>query len=375
MTIKRTQLAAMMAAAISLPVATQALADQHRIYFNPFVGYQHFDDQRDLDNSPVYGAGLELRMLPRWAVEAVFSYSEPDQKYTSGNATFREIRIDGLHYFGTPADRLNPYVAVGFGHADFDNGPELNTKGSYHDEAQINVGGGVRYNINDLFALRADLRGFHGLDESTFDARATIGFSLALNKGSDPTPAPAPVAVVEADEDNDGVPDSRDQCPGTPAGAAVDQYGCELDSDGDGVVDRLDRCPNTAAGVKVDETGCEVVTLETINLYVTFPIDSAQIGSEFDAEIRQVAEAMRDDEEVTVEIAGHSDSTGRAEYNLDLSQRRAESVADRLVNVYGIDSSRVTAVGYGEAEPLASNDTAEGRAQNRRVEARIQVRR
>lgn len=358
MTLKRTQLAAAVAAALTLPAASQALADQHRVYVNPFVGYQHFDDQRDLDNSPVYGVGLELRMLPRWAVEAVFSYAEPDQKYVGGNATFREVRVDGLHYFGTPADRWNPYVAVGFGRADFDNGPELNTKGSYHDEAQVNAGGGIRYNVNDLFALRADIRGFHGINESTFDARASVGFSLALNQARQAAPAPAPEPRPAPAPAPAPAPDPR-----------------TIDSDGDGVPDYRDQCPGTPAGTVVDETGCEVVTLETITLYVTFPVNSAEIGARYDDEIRQVAEAMRDDPEVTVEIAGHSDSTGRADYNLDLSQRRAESVAQRLISIYGIDGRRVTPVGYGEAEPIASNDTAEGRAQNRRVEARIQVRR
>lgn len=358
MILKRTQLAAAAVAALSLPVASTALAENPRIYVNPFVGYKHFDDQRDLDNSPVYGAGLELRMLPRWAVEAVFTYSEPDQKYVGGDSTFREVRVDGIHYFGTPADRWNPYIAAGFGRADFSNGPALNTKGTDHDEARVNVGGGVRYNINDIFALRADLRGFHGINESTFDAQATVGFSLALNRAKQAAPAPAPA------------PEPRPE----PAPAPAPDPST-IDSDGDGVFDDRDQCPNTPAGTVVDATGCEVVTLETITLYVTFPVNSAEIGSRYDDEIRKVADAMRDDPDVTVEIAGHTDNTGRAEYNQDLSQRRAESVAQRLISIHGIDGSRVTPMGYGEADPIASNETADGRAQNRRVEARIQVRR
>lgn len=331
MTTKPTQLAAAIAATVSLSFVAQAQADQNRFYLNPFAGYQHFDDQRDLDNSNVYGVGLEMRMLPRWAVEAVFSYSEPDQKYVGGDVTFREVRVDGLHYFGTPADRWNPYLAVGFGKVDFKHGPDLDTKGSYHDEAQVNAGGGLRYNVNDRFALRADIRGFHGINESTFDARASLGFSLALNEVRQPAPAPAPAPE--------------------PAPAAA---------------------PAPAPEPAPEP---EVVTLETITLYVTFPVNSAQIGAEYDEDIREIAEALEANPEVTVEIAGHSDSTGRADYNLDLSQRRAESVAQRLISIYGIEGQRVTPVGYGEAEPIASNETREGRAQNRRVEARIQIRR
>ena len=99
------------------------------------------------------------------------------------------------------------------------------------------------------------------------------------------------------------------------------------------------------------------------------------IDATYDAEIRKAADFMEEYPDTTVEIAGHSDSIGDAEYNRFLSQRRAEAVADRLTFVLGVDPDRVTAVGYGEVEPIASNDSAAGRAQNRRVEARIQVRR
>ncbi|MGM0571445.1 OmpA family protein [Marinobacter sp.] len=367
--------AALLAAAISTPALAQD--DIQTIYLNPFAGYQYFDDKRDLDEEATYGFGLEYRFLPQWAVEAVYSRSEPDRKYTSGDVDFEEMRVDGLYYFGSQSDKLNPYLAAGVGHADFDGGT-VTTPGTEHDETRVNLGGGLRYNVTDLVSLRGDVRAFHGIDESTFDAQVSAGISLAFSRGAsepEPEPEPAPAPEPEPDADGDGVPDNRDQCPDTVAGAAVDRNGCELDSDGDGVVDRLDECPGTARGTEVDETGCEVVTIDTITLYITFPIDSAEIGSEYDDDIREVADAMKDDEEVSVEIAGHTDNTGAADYNQQLSQRRAEAVADRLVDMYGIDSNRVTPVGYGEAEPEATNETSEGRARNRRVEARLQVRR
>ena len=83
----------------------------------------------------------------------------------------------------------------------------------------------------------------------------------------------------------------------------------------------------------------------------------------------------KENPETIVEIAGHTDSRGAADNNQFLSQRRAEAVAGRLTGPLGVDPDRVSAVGYGEAEPVATNDTPAGRAQNRRVEARIQVRR
>ncbi|MCR8914534.1 autotransporter outer membrane beta-barrel domain-containing protein [Marinobacter panjinensis] len=390
-------------AALTASLATPALADREEtIYLNPFVGFQLFDDKRDLSETATFGIGAEYRFHPNWAVEAVYSNADADRKYEGGNSDFNEYRLDGIYYFAGQEEAWNPYVSAGAGHADFGDDVLIRqTAGSDHEETRVNVGAGFRYNVSDNVSIRADLREFHGIDESTFDTQATLGLSFAFSRTvTESSPKPA-------DADNDGVPDSRDQCPGTPAGSSVDSNGCErdddrdgvanskdqcpntlagasvnsrgceLDSDNDGVVDRQDLCPGTTAGAEVDDTGCEGVTetVETIELKVQFPTNSSVIGDTYDNEIRRVAEFMREYPETTVEIAGHSDSMGEADYNRFLSQRRAEAVATRLTDALGISADRVEAVGYGEVEPIASNDTAAGRAENRRVEARIQVRR
>lgn len=395
MNIVRPVALAVLASSLSAPALA---ADKQSIYLNPFAGYQLFDDKRDLSETDTYGVGIEYRFKPHWAVEAVYSRADADRKYVNGDSEFEELRLDGLYYFRGQDSAWNPYLAFGAGYADFGDGPVF-TAGTNHDETRVNVGAGVRYNISDMISLRGDLREFHGIDESTFDTMVSLGLSLAFHRTTTkPKPADAdndgvpdsrdqcantPVGAqvdsrgCELDADNDGVADSKDQCPNTPAGAEVNSRGCELDSDNDGVVNSKDQCPNTAAGAEVDETGCEGVTetIETIELRVQFPTNSSVIDATYDAEIRKAADFMEEYPDTTVEIAGHSDSIGDAEYNRALSQRRAEAVADRLTSVLGVDPDRVTAVGYGEVEPIASNDTAAGRAQNRRVEARIQVRR
>lgn len=386
-------------ATLAASLATPALADdQQSLYLNPFAAYQLFDDKRDLSETGTFGVGVEYRFLPNWAVEAVYSRADADRKYRPGSSDFDEIRLDGTYYFAGQDEAWNPYVSLGAGHADFgDDVLAVQTAGSDHDETRVNVGAGVRYNVSDLVSIRGDLREFHGIDESTFDTQVSLGLSLAFHRTtSEPTPAdadndgvadnrdqcpgtPAGASVdsagCELDGDNDGVADSRDECPNTPAGASVNSKGCELDSDNDGVVDSKDQCPGTAAGAEVDSTGCEGVTetVETIELRVQFPNNSSVIDDTYDAEIQKVADFMAEHPETTVEIAGHSDSIGDADYNRDLSQRRAEAVADRLTQSLGVDEDRVSATGYGEAEPIASNGTPAGRAQNRRVEARIQV--
>lgn len=102
---------------------------------------------------------------------------------------------------------------------------------------------------------------------------------------------------------------------------------------------------------------------------VNFATDSAQLNTTDTAILDQAANALREQPNVPYIVAGHTDSVGDAAYNQDLSERRADSVANYLVQS-GVSASQLSVVGYGETQPIASNDTAEGRAQNRRVEIR-----
>ena len=171
------------------------------------------------------------------------------------------------------------------------------------------------------------------------------------------------------DSDGDGVTDDRDECPGTVAGAAVDANGCELDSDGDGVVDRLDACPGTAAGAQVDVKGCEIK--EEIRLQgVNFETNSDRLLSSASDVLNDAAATLQKNPTIKVEVAGHTDSDGAAAYNESLSARRAQTVYDYLANA-GVAEDRMTVRGYGEAQPIADNSTAAGKAENRRVVLRI----
>jgi OOP family OmpA-OmpF porin len=173
------------------------------------------------------------------------------------------------------------------------------------------------------------------------------------------------------DSDGDGVPDYQDKCPNTPRGVKVDSSGCPLDSDGDGVYDYLDKCPDTPRDLKVDSTGCPILMKEnvSIRLDIQFDVNKADIKPQYDERLKDVADFMVKYPETKAVIEGHTDSTGAAAYNQSLSQRRAESVRDYLIKNFNINPDRLTAKGYGEEKPVASNDTKEGRSQNRRIEA------
>jgi OOP family OmpA-OmpF porin len=175
------------------------------------------------------------------------------------------------------------------------------------------------------------------------------------------------------DSDGDGVPDNLDSCPGTPKGVKVDASGCPVDSDGDGVPDHLDKCPGTPKGVPVDATGCPIAGIEVagdewfVRGQVLFDLNSDTIKPEAAEVLLKVANYLRKNQQITVEIQGNTDSTGPKAWNMKLSEMRAKAVKDHLVR-NGVAAERLTTRGYGPNEPLAPNDTAEGRAKNRRVD-------
>ena len=146
---------------------------------------------------------------------------------------------------------------------------------------------------------------------------------------------------------------------------------CAVDSDNDGVPDCRDKCPNTPPGFKVDAEGCIVEKQTVIMLNrVLFTLNSADLKPEAAQQLDQVVAGLKSQPTVTLEVGGHTCNIGTESYNLGLSRRRASAVRDYLT-AHGIDGSRLTAEGYGEYSPIASNETEEGRQQNRRVEFRI----
>ena len=131
--------------------------------------------------------------------------------------------------------------------------------------------------------------------------------------------------------------------------------------------------------VMVEEVVEEVVVAEPaeavrVELDVKFDFDKAQVKPESYGDIKNLADFLTQYPQTTTVVEGHTDSVGSDAYNQGLSERRANAVRDVLVNQYGVGSDRVNAVGYGETRPVADNDSADGRAVNRRVEAEVEAR-
>ena len=121
----------------------------------------------------------------------------------------------------------------------------------------------------------------------------------------------------------------------------------------------------TGGQVEIVNTGDRLIV--TMPQDILFATDSATLRPDLTSDLRAVANSLQKYPDTTIQVLGHTDNTGSAAYNQDLSRRRAASVASTLIS-YGVDSYRVQAIGRGEDQPRASNLTPEGRAQNRRVE-------
>ncbi|MBI6117430.1 OmpA family protein [Salegentibacter maritimus] len=172
------------------------------------------------------------------------------------------------------------------------------------------------------------------------------------------------------DADGDGVADNEDDCP-NEAGPA-ENNGCPYeDKDGDGVLDKDDDCPEvagTAANNGCPEPDVEVISeLNEYSKTVLFDLNKATIRDDSEEALQSIADIMNEYPNTIFHIEGHTDSTGNADYNEKLSRERAASV-EAWLEENGVESSRLTSEGYGESRPIATNSTAAGRQDNRRVE-------
>lgn len=210
----------------------------------------------------------------------------------------------------------------------------------------------------------SDFGPFDGFMDGVFDFNTSFsgrgsGYGRGYGRGYGygyPYYAPYPYLPVVA----------RPAAPAVVEAPVTEAVPVDGDGDNDGVADSRDLCPDTATGIEVDFTGCAVaqpIALQGVN----FKLDSDELTADSSTILDRVALTLVDHPEVKVEVGGHTDSQGEAAYNLDLSARRANTVREYLIGK-GVPVDNLSSSGYGQTRPVASNETAEGRASNRRVE-------
>ena len=250
------------------------------------------------------------------------------------------VGLMGRYYFGQ--SNFRPFLAAGLGSLSHRNVMDESSSLS------LSMGGGVQAQFAKHWSGRAQLIYRKDRDNDSLVANngygdwiLSVGLSFDFGGKAPPPPPPAEPAPPPPPPPNP-------------------------DLDGDGVINEHDKCPNTRPGAVVDLDGCEVeavIELEGVH----FDFDKATLKPEAKVVLNEAAALLAKHDRVVVQVGGHTDSMGSDEYNQGLSERRANAVQDYLVEK-GVKASRLSARGFGESMPVASNDTEAGRAENRRVE-------
>jgi len=335
-------------AVIGMGTFSTAQADEFRDdrwYVAPFATFLKTGGDRDAKDGWGGGMGIGKILNEHFNIElkgfyqSFGGYSNPNTGNT-GRWDLTGGSADLQFFFSRNA--FAPYTVIGLG-AMNSSVPGDSGVGFIGE-----MGAGFTYELHDNFLLRSDVRyrynnNFNaalrpGTDEF-HDMTVNVGFVIPF--GAKPKAEP------------------KLEIPVAPA-----QDCSTMDSDADGVNDCLDKCPGTIAGSKVDGQGCPIsLELKGVN----FEYNSAKLKPDALIILDGVAENLKTyPQKNDIEVHGHTSSEGTKKYNLKLSQKRSQSVADYLAGK-GV-TNRLYAKGFGEDQPIADNSTEEGKSMNRRVE-------
>ncbi len=352
----------------ALLAGTMIIAQEYKYEITPVIGYNIAEGNLDLENQTLFGAefqynGCDAILKPELSV----LYTDADYENSLISTDIYRFAINGVHEYDAIGD-IVPLTKVGIGYETIDKHLSQNK-----DSVFVNAGVGAKIPFTDAIALKLEAVYMLKNNDNRWDNNLALlaGINFAFGPKAAPTTVEAvsiEVAPVDGDDDNDGVLNSKDKCPNTPAGTEVDSEGCKVDGDDDkdGVLNSVDKCPATPAGNVVDEDGCTKI----VNLHINFETASYTVDEASKPNVESFANFLKARSNFDAKIIGHTDSVGSIANNQKLSQNRANAVKEMIVG-YGIDASRITTEGMGESAPTATNDTPEGRAQNRRIEAEL----
>lgn len=304
----------------------------------PMIGGFSLDEDRGFDDTAYAGIGIGYRFTDPYMVEFVYLTGDADNLAGVSQGDLRQFRIEMLYDITDNESAFQPYIALGGASTEFGDNRTIND-----DEGALTFGIGARYHFSEAIALRGDLRHLRTIgDGNEGDLSYGLGLQFFLGGNKE---KPKEVAVVE--------PAAK------PAPAPAPTF-AELCAQAGGIVE-------AANCVK------KSIVTERINLNVQFEYNSDKVRSEYLSEIAEFSDFLKSYPSATVVIEGHTDSTGSDAYNQNLSQRRVNEVVRLLINDYGVNPDSLSALGFGETQPIAPNDTDANRAKNRRVVASVTV--
>ncbi|EAJ9149072.1 fibronectin-binding outer membrane protein CadF [Campylobacter coli] len=321
---------------LCLGLASVLLGADNNVKFEitPTLNYNYFEGNLDMDNRYAPGVRLGYHFDDFWLDQLELGLEHySDVKYTNSTLTTDITRtylsaIKGIDL----GEKFYFYGLAGGGYEDFSKGAFDNKSGGFG-----HYGAGLKFRLSDSLALRLETRdqiSFHNANHSWV---STLGISFGFGAKREKVVAEQVKEV--AIEPRVAAP-AQSQCPAEPR-----------------------------EGAMLDENGCE----KTISFEGHFGFDKVDINPAFEEKIKEIAQILDENARYDTILEGHTDNIGSRSYNQKLSERRAESVAKELEK-FGVEKSRIQTVGYGQDKPRSSNDTKEGRADNRRVDAKFILR-
>lgn len=350
-------------AALALTIyASGAIAQDfdNRYYLVPSIGAVDTDSKRQADNAGMIGLGFGTLLTPNFSLEADINQYRADLKNAPGEWRVRGIDLAGRLFFGNDASSWRPYAMLGLGtarsHRDGSN------RGNGLD---FKTGLGLQSVFTDRVSGRAEAIYRYTQDNDSIptddnyaDFVANFGLVVALGERTS-----APMVSEQARDLGTPMEKPMDEPMAQPA---EEPAAMPNDDDRDGVENIIDKCPSTPSGEMVSKSdGCpvqEVIDLRGVN----FDFDKCTLRSDAVAILNNAVDVLKSNE-IVVSVEGHTDSVGSDAYNQKLSECRANVVKTYLGN-NGVGSKVSGSKGWGESKPIATNDTDEGRAQNRRTE-------
>lgn len=407
------------AASILLALSTPVLAEPGKEGDKWIAGFaEYYSTDKEVSGFPHYldngyglGAEFGFRFKPEWAGRLEYSHLNINADLPGTDRSGNRLGADVLYFL--PDDLL--YIFGGVKHFNLTDNANL-----------LNIGLGKHWKLTEKVKAVTEIAAYSDLDNGNKDIGLKLGLAYSIGESGpakpkdadndgvndtiDMCPDTAPGTQVDAkgcdiDQDKDGVLNTLDLCPNTPMGTKVDSNGCNEDADGDGVLNTLDACPNTPAGTpvgakgcslaldadedgvidsadkcantpitdKVDGLGCSIFMDEEVtqNIRISFGKNSSIISDPNNPDFQTFADFMNRYPSTDTVIEGHSSAPGSDDYNMTLSQKRADAVRKLLITKYGIDADRITAVGYGETQLLDTANTPQANALNRRITAKV----
>ena len=283
-----------------------------------------------------------------------FEYSTIDQLGILAESSMR-LAVNGVYDFDLDIP-VTPYALVGFGYELLDE-EQFNFVNSMFAQ----FGGGLKYSLNESVDLTAEAKYVVSIDNID-SYQIFAGVSLPLgDELEDDKYVEVVEEIIEYEDDSvasKNVINLEEEL--------VQARTRRVDSDNDGILDGADSCTNTPTGYSVDANGCA----REVKLAVEFAPSSTVITSSYQNSLYQFAQYLKDFPEVQVQVQGHTASDTTTTVGIVLSENRAESVKNALIEL-GVPASRIQAIGFGGYKPVASNSTKYGKNQNRRVEVKL----